>query len=57
MADPIIKIENMNKWFGDFQVLKDVGNSASKDAGVCSTSPAVLIGCVTNALAKSVTVK
>ena len=24
MSEPIIKIENMNKWFGDFQVLKDV---------------------------------
>ena len=24
MADPIIKINNMNKWFGDFQVLKQI---------------------------------
>ena len=24
MADPIIQIRNMNKWFGDFQVLKDI---------------------------------
>ena len=24
MSNPIIKIENMNKWFGDFQVLKDI---------------------------------
>ena len=24
MSDPIIKINNMNKWFGDFQVLKDI---------------------------------
>ena len=24
MSDAIIKIENMNKWFGDFQVLKDI---------------------------------
>ena len=24
MSDPIIKIQNMNKWFGDFQVLKDI---------------------------------
>ena len=24
MSDPIIKIENMNKWFGDFQVLKNI---------------------------------
>ena len=24
MSDPIIKIQNMNKWFGDFQVLKNI---------------------------------
>ena len=24
MSDSIIKIESMNKWFGDFQVLKDI---------------------------------
>ena len=24
MSEPIIKIENVNKWFGDFQVLKDI---------------------------------
>ena len=24
MSDPIIKIESMNKWFGEFQVLKDI---------------------------------
>ena len=24
MSDPIINIKNMNKWFGDFQVLKDI---------------------------------
>ena len=24
MSKAIIKIENMNKWFGDFQVLKDI---------------------------------
>mgnify|MGYP001221705595 CR=1 FL=1 len=24
MSEPIIKIQNVNKWFGDFQVLKDI---------------------------------
>ena len=24
MSESIIKIENVNKWFGDFQVLKDI---------------------------------
>ena len=24
MSDSIIKISNVNKWFGDFQVLKDI---------------------------------
>ena len=24
MSDPIIQIKEVNKWFGDFQVLKDI---------------------------------
>ena len=24
MSDTIIQIKNVNKWFGDFQVLKDI---------------------------------
>ena len=24
MSDSIIQIQNVNKWFGDFQVLKDI---------------------------------
>ena len=24
MSEPIIKINNVNKWFGDFQVLKNI---------------------------------
>ena len=31
MSDPIIKIENMNKWFGDFQVLKNIDLSVEKN--------------------------
>ena len=29
MSEPIIKIENVNKWFGDFQVLKDINLDVS----------------------------
>ena len=37
MSDPIIKINNMNKWFGDFQVLKDINLEveANKKIVVC----------------------
>ena len=31
MSDPIIKIESMNKWFDDFQVLKDINLSVEKN--------------------------
>ncbi len=31
MSDPIIKIEGMNKWFGDFQVLKDIDLAVEKN--------------------------
>ena len=30
MSDPIIKIQNMNKWFGDFQVLKNINPNLKK---------------------------
>ncbi len=37
MSDPIIKIQNMNKWFGDFQVLKNINLEveANKKIVVC----------------------
>ena len=31
MSDPIIKIEGMNKWFGDFQDLKDIDLEVEKN--------------------------
>ena len=40
MSDPIIKIQNMNKWFGDFQVLKNINLEveANKKIVVCGPS-------------------
>ena len=40
MPDPIIKIQNMNKWFGDFQVLKNINLEveANKKIVVCGPS-------------------
>ena len=30
MSDSIIQIKNVNKWFGDFQVLKDINLEVKK---------------------------
>ena len=40
MADPIIQIKDMIKWFGDFQVLKDINLDveANKKIVVCGPS-------------------
>jgi len=51
MSDPIIKIQKMNKWFGDFQVLKDINLSVEKNKKivVCGTSgsgKSTLIRCI-----------
>ena len=51
MSDPIIKINNMNKWFGDFQVLKDINLEveANKKIVVCGPSgsgKSTLIRCI-----------
>ncbi len=51
MSDPIIKIENMNKWFGDFQVLKDVNLSVEKNKKIVVCGPSgsgksTLIRCI-----------
>ena len=51
MSDPIIKIENMNKWFGDFQVLKDINLSVEKDKKIVVCGPSgsgksTLIRCI-----------
>ena len=51
MPDPIIKIQNMNKWFGDFQVLKNINLEveANKKIVVCGPSgsgKSTLIRCI-----------
>ena len=51
MPEPIIKIENVNKWFGDFQVLKDINLdvSAKQKIVVCGPSgsgKSTLIRCI-----------
>ena len=40
MSDSIIQIKNVNKWFGDFQVLKDINLNveANKKIVVCGPS-------------------
>ena len=51
MSEPIIKIKDMNKWFGDFQVLKDINLdvSAKQKIVVCGPSgsgKSTLIRCI-----------
>ena len=51
MSDPIIKIENMNIWFGDFQVLKDINLSVEKNKKIVVCGPSgsgksTLIRCI-----------
>ena len=51
MTDHIIQIKNMNKWFGDFQVLKDINLDveANKKIVVCGPSgsgKSTLIRCI-----------
>ena len=42
MSDPIIKIESMNKWFDDFQVLKDINLSVEKNKKIVVCGPSGL---------------
>ena len=51
MSDSIIKIENMNKWFGDFQVLKNIDLSVEKNKKIVVCGPSgsgksTLIRCI-----------
>ena len=51
MSDPIIKIEDMNKWFGDFQVLKDINLEVEKNKKIVVCGPSgsgksTLIRCI-----------
>ena len=51
MSEPIIKIQNMNKWFGNFQVLKDVNLEVEKNKKIVVCGPSgsgksTLIRCI-----------
>ena len=51
MSDKIIKMENVNKWFGDFQVLKDVNLEVSQKQKIVVCGPSgsgksTLIRCI-----------
>ena len=51
MSDSVIRIENMNKWFGDFQVLKDINLSVEKNKKIVVCGPSgsgksTLIRCI-----------
>jgi len=51
MPDPIIQIKNMNKWFGDFQVLKDINLDVEKNKKIVVCGPSgsgksTLIRCI-----------
>ena len=51
MSDKIIKIDNMNKWFGDFQVLKDINLEVEKNKKIVVCGPSgsgksTLIRCI-----------
>ena len=51
MSEAIIKIENMNKWFGDFQVLKDINLEVDKNKKIVVCGPSgsgksTLIRCI-----------
>ena len=51
MADPIIQIKEMNKWFGDFQVLKDINLEVEKNKKIVVCGPSgsgksTLIRCI-----------
>ena len=51
MSEPIIKIEGMNKWFGDFQVLKDINLDVKQTQKIVVCGPSgsgksTLIRCI-----------
>ena len=51
MSDTIIKINNMNKWFGDFQVLKDINLEVAQKQKIVVCGPSgsgksTLIRCI-----------
>ncbi len=51
MSDPIIQIKDMNKWFGDFQVLKDINLEVNQKQKIVVCGPSgsgksTLIRCI-----------
>ena len=51
MSDKIIQIKEMNKWFGDFQVLKDINLDVEKNKKIVVCGPSgsgksTLIRCI-----------
>jgi len=51
MSDPIIKIQKVNKWFGDFQVLKNIDLEVEKNKKIVVCGPSgsgksTLIRCI-----------
>ena len=51
MSDKIIQIENVNKWFGDFQVLKDINLNVEQKQKIVVCGPSgsgksTLIRCI-----------
>ena len=51
MSDTIIQIKNVNKWFGDFQVLKDINLNVEKNKKIVVCGPSgsgksTLIRCI-----------
>ena len=51
MSDPIIQIKEMNKWFGDFQVLKNINLDVEKNKKIVVCGPSgsgksTLIRCI-----------
>ena len=51
MSEPIIKIKEVNKWFGDFQVLKDINLEVEKNKKIVVCGPSgsgksTLIRCI-----------
>ena len=42
MSDKIIQITEMNKWFGDFQVLKNINLEVEKNKKIVVCGPCLL---------------
>ena len=43
MSDSIIQIQNVNKWFGDFQVLKEINLEVKAKEKIVVCGPSIYI--------------